>query len=519
MIKVQRALISVSDKTGVLELARKLKDFGVEILSTGGTAALLRNNGVDVIEVSDYTGFPEILDGRVKTLHPSIHGGLLAVREKPEHMKQLKEHNMKTIDMAVVNLYPFEKVIKKKSVSLAEAIENIDIGGPTMIRAAAKNYKNVAVICDPGHYREVMKELENNSGILSDSVLFKLAVDAFLHCSRYDGIIYDFLNKRNKGKEDFSKTPQEFSLNFSKIQDLRYGENPHQSAAFYRDNSAVFGLAAMKQLHGKELSFNNILDLNAALSFVREFDQPAAVVIKHNNPTGIAENDTLAKAYKQAWSTDKLSAFGGIIGLNRPVDLETAKGIAESGFMECIIAPQFQKQAFALLSKKRNIRLIEIDFKKISGERFDFKKVSGGMLVQDPDTKAISPKDFKVVSKKKPTKMQIESMLFGWKAIRSVKSNAIILVKERRTVGMGCGQTSRVDSARIAISKAGKGARNSVLISDAFLPMPDTVTIAAKAGIKAIIQTGGSIQDEKVIKEADKQKIVMVMTGARHFKH
>ncbi len=518
MIKVKRALISVSDKTGLLDFARGLAKFNVEIVSTGGTAKAIREAGIPVIDVAEYTGFPEMLDGRVKTLHPKIHGGLLALRDNAEHMKTVAEHGIGLIDMVVVNLYPFEKVIQKKSVTLEEAIENIDIGGPSMLRSAAKNYRSVAVICNPGRYAAVLKEMENNSGILPDALLFSLAVEVFERTGAYDRAIAMFLNKRFSA-EAFTSLPQNFALNFVKQQDLRYGENPHQAAAFYRDTDSVTGLAKARQLHGKELSFNNILDLYAAVDIAYAFQGPAAVVIKHNNPCGVAEDKDLAKAYKAAWECDKLSAFGGIIGLNRKVDKKTAEAIGKSGFMECVIAPGFDKEAFTVLSQKKNIRLMELAPEDFIKGRYDFKKVAGGLLVQEADTKEISSSDLKVVTKKKPTKAQIESMLFGWKVVKYVKSNAIVLTRGGKTVGIGMGQTSRVDSAQLAIRRAGKLSRGACLASDAFLPKPDTVTFAAKAGVKAIIQTGGSVADPDVIKEADKRGIAMVVTGVRHFRH
>ena len=518
MIKVRRALISVSDKTGLLDFARGLQKLSVEIISTGGTAKALKAAGIPVKEVSDYTGFPEILDGRVKTLHPIIHGGLLALRDRPEHMEQLKEHRIGLIDMVVVNLYPFEKTISKKNVSMEEAIENIDIGGPSMLRSAAKNFKSVAVVCNSDRYKDILKELDVNSGILSDSVLVNLAVEVFQLTSRYDTAVYHFLGNRLKGGS-LSKLPKELSLNFTKVQDLRYGENPHQVGAFYREAEEPNGLPTLKQLHGKELSFNNILDLNAAIDCVKDFTKSAAVVIKHNNPAGMAEDQTLAKAYQNAYACDKLSAFGGIIGLNQSVDIKTAKLISKSGFMECIIAPAFDKESFKILSQKKNVRLIQFDFASVRKGVFDFKKVHGGLLLQDSDEKDISEKDLKTVTKVKPTKQQIQSMMFGWKLIKNIKSNAILLVKGTMAVGIGCGQTSRVDSAITAFRKAGKDTKNSCLVSDAFFPVPDTVQLAAKAGIKAIIQPGGSIADTDVIKAADKARIVMVFTGVRHFKH
>lgn len=519
MIKVKRALVSVSEKKGLIPFAKGLVTLGIEILSTGGTARYLQEAGIKVREVSDYTGFPEMLDGRVKTLNPKIHGGLLAVRENPEHMEQVSKHGIGLIDLVVVNLYPFESVTKKKNVSLEEAIENIDIGGPAMLRSAAKNFKNVAVICNPDRYPEILQELTNNSGLLSDAVLYQLAVEAFQHTSRYDGMINAFLSRRLQGNE-FSKFPKDLMFKFTKIQDLRYGENPHQQAAFYRDaDEAANGLASLKQRHGKELSFNNILDLNAAVDCIRELNNPAAVIVKHNNPTGIAENTNIAQAFRQAWVCDKISAFGGIIGLNRKVDAKTAVLIEKSGFMECVIAPGYDQQAFDILSKKKNLRLIELDWESIRSGGVDIKRVHGGLLVQERDEKAVTPTEWKVVSKKKPTKAQMDSFIFGWSVIKNSRSNAVLLVKGGRTVGVGCGQTSRVESVRVAIQKAGTAARGAVMVSDAFFPKIDNIQLAAKAGVKAVIQTGGSIADEDVIKTADKAGMTMVFTGVRHFKH
>jgi phosphoribosylaminoimidazolecarboxamide formyltransferase/IMP cyclohydrolase len=523
MIKVKRALISVSDKTGLLEFAKGLAKFNIELLSTGGTAKALRDAGIPVKDVSEHTGFPEMLDGRVKTLHPKIHGGLLALRDNPEHMKTVAEHGIGLIDMVVVNLYPFEKVTQKPNVKLEEAIENIDIGGPSMLRSGAKNYRSVAVICNPERYKDVLKELEANSGILPDGLLFSLAVEVFERTSTYDRAINEFLSKRFTAAplvlDGRRSLPEKFTLSFVKQQDLRYGENPHQAAAFYRDADAVTGLAKAKQLHGKELSFNNILDLFAAVDIAYAFKGPAAVVVKHNNPCGVAEDKDLTQAYVNAWSCDKLSAFGGIIGLNRLVDQKTAEAIAKSGFMECVIAPSFSKEAFELLAQKKNVRLMELAPEDFVKDKHDFKKVPGGLLLQDTDTRVLDAAELKVVTKKKPTKAQIESLLFGWKVVKYVKSNAIVLTRGGKTVGIGMGQTSRVDSAQLAIRRAGKLAQGACLASDAFLPKADNVTCAAKAGVKAIIQTGGSIADEEVIKEADKRGIAMVTTGVRHFRH
>lgn len=519
MIKVKRALISVSDKKGLIPFAKGLHDLGVEILSTGGTARHLKGANIEVVEVSDYTDFPEMLDGRVKTLHPKIHGGLLALRDNQEHMNQLEKNDIGLIDMVVVNLYPFESVVKKKNVTLEEAIENIDIGGPSMLRSAAKNYKSVCVICNPKRYKDILKELDVNSGLLSDSILMSLSVEAFQHTAQYDSIISHFLNKRD-GSEEFGLFPKDITFKYEKLQDLRYGENPHQKGAFYGDYDQPFGLAKLKQLHGKELSFNNILDLNAAIDFVKEFSSPAAVVIKHNNPTGVSEDRSLTKAFKDAYACDAISAFGGIIGVNRKVDAKTARLILKSGFMECVVAYGFEREAYKILSeKKRNLRLVEINFNDLDKNRLNVKQVQGGLLLQEVDDFKLTPDNLKVATKNKLTKSQIDSILFGWKVVKHVRSNAIILVKGKKTVGIGCGQTSRVESVRIAIEKAGKEAKGSILISDAFIPKTDNVQLAAKAGIKAIVQTGGSIADDDVIKEAQKRKVTMVMTGVRHFKH
>lgn len=519
MIKVKRVLMSVSDKTGIVEFARGLAELGVEIISTGGTARALQENRVPVVEVADYTGSPEILDGRVKTLHPRIHGGLLAVRDKEEHQQQAREHGIGMIDMVVVNLYPFEKVIAKKNVFFEEAIENIDIGGPTMLRAAAKNFRHVAAVSNPERYADLLRELQANSGMLSDTVLMNLAIETFGHTARYDGMIFDFLKTR-KTSDGISGLPQELKLLLVKDRDLRYGENPHQVGAFYRyDDAKAFGLARMKQLNGKELSFNNLLDLHAAYEVVRDFRRPAAVVIKHNNPTGVAQAATLAEAFQNAHRGDPLAAFGGIIGLNKKVDAATAQRIFESGFMECVIAPSYERKALTILRGKKNLRVMQLALKDLELRPWALKQVDGGFLVQDKDLRRVTKRDLAVVSRKKPTAAQIESLLFGWSVVRHIRSNAIVLVKGQQVVGIGCGQTSRIGSAEIAIAKAGARARGALMISDAFLPHVDNVQAAARAGIRAIIQTGGSVADKEVIAEADKHKIAMVMTGCRHFKH
>lgn len=517
MQKIRRALISVSDKTGIVELAKVLNELKVEILSTGGTAKILRENNIPVKEVSEYTGFAEMLDGRVKTLHPAIHAGLLAKRDNPEHMQQLKENNLGLIDMVVVNLYPFEKVIQKPKVSLEEAIENIDIGGPSMLRSAAKNAESVAVVCDPQRYPQVIEELKKNNGALSKEFLSQLRLEAFERTSSYDRAIYNYLSQISGVTKE--NLPPSLSVDLVKVQDLRYGENPHQKAAFYRSASLNQGLALMRQLSGKELSFNNILDCQAAVNLVREFELPAVVFIKHNNPCGVAENQDLLKAYKDAWLCDKLSAFGGIVGINRPVDVTLARLIAKSGFLECIICPHFEQTALDMLKERKNLRLLELPNFFDQTKELDFKKIEGGFLIQEGDYQTIEERLLKVVTKRKPTSSQMRSLIFAWKVAKHVKSNAIVLVKGTKTVGIGAGQMSRVDSVYIAVKKAAKSAYNSVLASDAFFPKEDAIQLAAKYQIKAIIQPGGSIADEAIIKMADKHKIAMVFTAIRHFRH
>jgi len=518
MVKVKRALVSVSDKTGIVDFVKGLSKQGVEIISTGGTAKLLRDNGTAVKEVSEYTGFPEMLDGRVKTLHPMIHGGLLALRNNPEHMQTLKEHGIGLIDMVVVNLYPFEKTTQKPGVSIEEVIENIDIGGPSMLRSAAKNHGSVAVVCNPARYSSILDELRKNGGSLSPDTLKSLAVEVFGHTSRYDAAIYGYLRDYYKAEAASDKFPSQLSLVFEKVQDLRYGENPHQQAAFYREKGKSKGLINLKQLQGKELSFNNILDLNSAFELAREFKDPAAVVVKHNNPCGAAEDKVLSKAYLAAWKCDTLSAFGGIVALNRKMDLKTAKLILKSGFLECIIAPGFEEGVIALFKDKKNLRLLELNEPENTSDA-DLKRVSGGLLVQDKDSATLDMNNLKVVTKRKPTSREMESLLFGWKVAKHVKSNAIVLTSGRKTVGIGAGQMSRVDSVMIARKKSGKLSKNTCLASDAFFPKDDAVVQAAKAGVKAIIQPGGSIADEAIIKACNKYGIAMVTTGIRHFRH
>jgi phosphoribosylaminoimidazolecarboxamide formyltransferase/IMP cyclohydrolase len=523
MRKIKRVLVSVSDKTGLEELVKVLNEFKVEILSTGGTAKLIAGMGIPVKSVSDYTGFPEMLDGRVKTLNPKIHGGLLAMRDKKEHMEQIEKHDIGLIDMVVVNLYPFEKTIAKPGVKLEEAIENIDIGGPSMLRSAAKNSRDVAVVCNPGRYKDVIEELKKNDGAISDELHFKLGVEVFEKTSKYDAAIYNYFKKYVDGEGrgvESKEFPDTLELKFEKAQELRYGENPHQKAAFYIDKGVkAVGISNAKQLHGKELSFNNIIDLDAALEIVKEFKEPCASVIKHTNPCGAASNKTLADAYKDALDCDKLSAFGSIVGLNREVDLKTAEAIINAGFTECIIAPSYEKKALDILMAKKNLRLIETGELKGIEKDYDFKKVVGGILMQDRDIFHTEEKDLKVVTKKKPSKEEIISLLFGWKIVKHVRSNAIVLSQGTKTVGIGAGQMSRVDSMVIAVMKSKGLSKGATCASDAFFPKEDAIEEAKKAGITSIIQPGGSIRDADVIKACDDAGISMVLTGVRHFKH
>lgn len=517
MIKIRRALISISDKAGLGDLVEALSKFGVEILSTGGTAKAIRSLGITVKDVSEHTGFPEMLDGRVKTLHPKVHAGLLALREDKEHMETVKKHGIGLIDMVVVNLYPFEKTVAKPGVKLEEAIENIDIGGPSMLRSAAKNHKSVCVLCDPSDYGRVIEEMEKNSGGISEPLLAELGKKVFARTAAYDAAIYGFLKD---GAQGF---PPVLNLSFTKLQDLRYGENPHQKAAFYKDGSSdEAGVAGAVQLHGKELSFNNIIDLSAAFEIVREFEEPAAAIIKHTNPCGTATAKTLTKAYMDALDCDRLSAFGSVVGFNRGVDAALADTILkEADFVECIIAPSYGSKALEALKVKKNLRLLEIkDFTAGTTQHGrDMKKVTGGFLVQDKDSICLKESDLKVVTKMKPTKDQLRSLLFGFIVAKHVKSNAIVISDGTKTVGVGAGQMSRVDSVSIAARKAGDRAKGATLASDAFFPKEDGIEEAARAGIKAIIQPGGSIRDKEVIAMADRSGLAMVFTGVRHFKH
>ena len=516
MSKIQRALVSVSKKDGLIDFVKGLSEMGVEILSTGGTAKLLKDNNIPVIQVSDYTGFPEIMDGRVKTLHPLIHGGLLGRRDNEKHLEEMKKHGIKPIDMVVVNLYPFEDTISKEGVKLDEAIENIDIGGPSMLRSSAKNFQDVAVVVNSDDYEDILAEMEENDGAISYDTKMKLSVKAFKHTARYDSLISKYLESKVEG-EGF---PSILNLQFEKITDLRYGENPHQKAAFYENIGLNKGtLSKAKQLHGKELSYNNILDLNAALELAREFDETAAVIIKHTNPCGVATGNNLVSAYREARETDPLSAFGGIIGFNKNVDEETAKEIA-STFIEAVIAPDYDESALAILKEKKNIRLLKLsNFKEKTEKEYDLRNVSGGLLLQDKDSVTLNEDNLKVVTNRQPTEKEWSAMRFAWKVAKHVKSNAIIYATENETVGIGAGQMSRVDSSKLAAMKANKPIQGTAMASDAFFPFRDSVDEAAKVGGTAIIQPGGSVKDEEVIAAANEHNIAMVFTGIRHFKH
>lgn len=519
LVKIRRALISVSDKTNLTYLVKGLEKFGVEIISTGGTEAYLKKAGIETTSISTFTDFPEILGGRVKTLHPRVFGAILAKRDDEEHKKQIAQQKLKPIDMVVVNLYPFADTVKKENVTQEEVIEQIDIGGPSLLRASAKNYRWVAVVVDPDSYETIVDEMEKNEGALSLSTRTNLTREAFKHTASYDGIISNYFQKESAKQEEF---PLFLSPTYQKVQSLRYGENPHQRAAFYKDLAFVGPSVASSQvLSGKELSFNNINDLDATLGMIQDFKDPFAAVVKHTNPCGAACGKTLAQAYEDALASDRLSAFGSIIGLNRIVNLETAKKIHDTFFVECVIAPGYEPEALELLKKKKNRRFLSCEEVLASGksDSFDVKSVKGGVLIQTPDQHEMEEKDLKVVTQVRPTPEQFKSLLFAWKVVKWVKSNAIILVKGEKTVGVGAGQMSRVDSVIIAKRKAGQRAQGSVLASDAFFPMPDGVEEAARAGVKAIIQPGGSKGDPEVIKAADQHQITMVFTGIRHFRH
>lgn len=526
MNKIQRALISVSDKAGLVEFARELSALGVEIISTGGTARSLKDAGIPVVEISEFTGFPEMLDGRVKTLHPKVHGGLLYIRGNAEHEAAATKHGIKPIDLVVVNLYPFERTVAKPGVSLHEAIEKIDIGGPSMLRSAAKNHASVTVIVDPADYPAVLKDIKEHAGNTCEMFRWKLAVKVFETTAKYDAAIAQHLHaERMKAKGESGAAtalPATLNLALKKSQDLRYGENPHQQAALYGEFQNSF-----HQLHGKELSFNNILDLSAAAGIVAEFELPTVAIIKHTNPCGVGSAPNLLEAWQQAFATDKQAPFGGIIAVNRKLGVALAEAIAEI-FSEVIVAPDFEPEALAILQKKKNLRLIRR--LPVTGHQSpitDLRSVTGGVLVQDHDTRLVSAADLKVVTKRHPTKAERHALLFGWRVVKHVKSNAIVFATadedgHGRTLGVGAGQMSRVDSVRIAIWKAKEAEldlRGSAVASDAFFPFPDGLVAAADAGATAAIQPGGSVRDAEVVAAADARDVAMVFTGIRHFRH
>jgi len=520
-VKVKRALISVSDKTGLEEFVKGLNELGIEIISTGGTSKKIRSLGIKVTEVSELTGLPEMMDGRVKTLHPKIHAALLALRDNKEHMQELKNQGIDPIDMVVVNLYPFEKTISSETVTFEEAIENIDIGGPTMLRSAAKNFKSVAVLSSSKQYQMILNELKNNDGEISEKYRKELARIVFLHTSKYDGFIERYLKGEfmSRNSDDF---PLTINDDLNKVKQLRYGENPHQNAALYRYGASdSIGIVDAEQFQGKELSFNNILDLNAVFEIIKTFKDPAVAIVKHSNPCGVAFSGTVEQAFIDALESDPISAFGGIIGSNRVVDGNVARTIMERvSFFECIIAPEYENEALAVFSEKKNLRVLKLSYPDgIVSKEKDIKKIPGGILIQDTDTGNISRKDIKIVTEAKLSEEDIEALFFGWNVVKFVKSNAIVLTQGTKTVGIGAGQMSRVDSVLIAIRKAGERAEGSFLASDAFFPKPDSIEAAHKAGIKGIIQPGGSIRDQEIIDACDKIGMPMIFTGMRHFRH
>lgn len=516
-----RALISVSDKTGIVELAKELVSLGIEIISTGGTYKKLQESGVPAIEVSDLTGFPECLDGRVKTLHPTVHAGLLAMRSNPEHMKQLADLHIDTIDFVFVNLYPFKATILKDGVTRAEAVENIDIGGPTMLRAAAKNYQDVAVVIDPEDYPQVLKELKEN-GSVSVETKFYLMQKVFMHTANYDAMIADYLKKERKD----DSLPETLTMTFEKVQDMRYGENPHQKAAFYREiGKQVGSIVDAKQLNGKELSFNNINDTNGALELLKEFTEPTVVACKHGNPCGVGSADTILEAWNKAYEADKVSIFGGIVVINREVDATLAAEMKKI-FLEVIVAPSYTEEALEILCSKKNVRVLQLADISVpqNPQAYDLKKVNGGLIVQTIDSKLLPDEELKVVTEVAPTEEQMEDLLFAWKMVKFVKSNGIALAKNKQSVGIGPGQVNRVWAAKQSMEHAAElinedATKGAVLASDAFFPFDDCVEAAHQAGITAIIQPGGSVRDEDSIKKCNEYGIAMVFTGMRHFRH
>lgn len=513
---MKRAVISVSDKTGIVELARELISLGIEIVSTGGTASLLAKEGLPVIEASEITGFPECLDGRVKTLHPKIHGGILAIRANPEHMAKISELGIQPIDYIIINLYPFKQTVMKPGVDFETCIENIDIGGPSMLRAAAKNHHDVTVVTDPADYSLILKEIKE-FGKTTAATRFQLAKKVFEHTAAYDTLIANYFYNQSEDKS----LPEKLSFTYEKIAEMRYGENPHQKAAFYKDAiSFNGGLPSAVQLNGKELSYNNIADTDACISLLKEFDEPTVVAVKHANPCGVGSDDTIFKAWTKAFEADKVSIYGGIVAANREVDEATAAGMAKI-FLEVIVAPSYSKEALEILTAKKNLRVLVLPdvAVKVPATEKEIKKVIGGLLVQDRDSDIYNPEDWKVVTTAQPAKEQEEDLLFGMRVVKHVKSNAIVLIKNKQTIGIGPGQPNRITSAEIAIRNAKDQCAGSILASDAFFPFADTVEAAAKAGIAAIIQPGGSIHDAESIAACNENQIPMVFTGMRHFKH
>lgn len=523
MPKIERALVSVTDKGGLVEFIKELAAFGVEIISTGGTARVLKENGIEVVDISDYTGFPEMMDGRLKTLHPKVHGGFLAIRDNASHVASMKAEGIKPIDMLVVNLYRFEDTVAK-GASLEEAIENIDIGGPAMVRAASKNYPYVSVVTDPADYGDIIEEMKNSGGSVSAKTNFELARNAFSLTARYDAAISNYLQGIDVEEGEF---PLTYTIQYERKQIMRYGENPHQKAAFYSDLSIDQpSISTAEQLWGKELSYNNIMDSDAALDLIMEFKNPACVILKHSNPCGAAQTESvLADAYKRAFAVDSTSAFGGIVGLNRPMDAQTAQAIGEV-FTEVVIAPDYTQEALDILTKKKNIRLLkvpEISQGAAAKKQLLFtRRVTGGLLLQDRDLGDIDLDQAKVVTNRKPTPDEMEALKFAWKIVKYVKSNAIVYADKDQLLGVGAGQMSRVDSSRIAIMKAGNAElslKGSVIASDAFFPFRDGVDEAAKAGAIAVVQPGGSVRDQEVIDAANEHNMAMIFTGMRHFRH
>jgi phosphoribosylaminoimidazolecarboxamide formyltransferase/IMP cyclohydrolase len=516
--RIQRAILSVTDKTGLADFARKLSALGVELISTGGTAKLLRDSGIAVKDISELTGFPEMLDGRVKTLHPKVHGGILHRRQDPKHVAAVAEHGIAPIDMVVVNLYAFEKTAAKPGVAFEELIENIDIGGPSMIRSAAKNFHDVAIVTSPADYEAIAAELEREAGHLSLATKWRLAQKAFATTAAYDSAIASTLERI--GADSFqlqpeaAAFPQTLRFSFHKTLDLRYGENPHQKAAMYSDGSGT-GVANARQLQGKELSFNNIVDLQAAWDLAQEFDEPVVAIIKHTNPCGTATGKTLAEAYKRALECDPVSAFGGVIGVNRPIDAEAAEEMHKL-FLEVIAAPAFDEAAKAKFATKKNLRLVQV---AAADQKWVLKNISGGMLIQDADIRPLQDIDLKVVTQRAPTPEETRALLFAWKVCKHVKSNAIVYARDGQTVGIGAGQMSRVDAAKLGAMKAQLPLQGTVAASDAFFPFPDGVEEIARAGATAVIQPGGSQRDAEVIAAADRLGLAMIFTGVRHFRH